>query len=142
MRALLLLAGLAAAGVLPAASAPAEASPTPTVTATQTPWVVYVTATPGPAAGSALIPRNVYHPGRDQPLPLQIDLPEAASVTIKIYDRNGRLLRQTTRQAPAGKSQDLWDGAADSGGLVSSGIYLVHFEGRNLNKTLKLAVVK
>ncbi len=117
------------------------ATATPSPTESPSPWVIYVTPTPPPAMGSANIPNNVFHPGMGQPLQLRYSVPLAEEVSISIYDRDGRLMWSRKESVSAGSHVDNWDGSGGSG-LVASGIYLVDFEGRNLRKGIKIAVIK
>ena len=112
------------------------ATPTPTLTP------FYVTATPEPSQGSASIPGNLFHPLRGQPLQLNYSVPFASVVTITIFNRNGQKVKNFLSDRSAGSWSETWDGRADDGNWVSSGVYAAYFKGKGLNKTLKLVIVK
>ena len=55
---------------------------------------------------------------------ISFDLPEAAEVRLAIYDISGRLVRTLVRGTyPAGHHGVEWDGTAQSGSAVGSGVY-------------------
>ena len=118
------------------------ATATPVVTATNTPWIVYGTATPGPVRGDASIPGNLFHPDQGQPLQLKFDAPLDATVSIDLYNRLGQRVRHIERHVSPGSYTELWDGRSDQGLLVSSGIYVAQFKAKGLFKAVKFAVVK
>jgi hypothetical protein len=119
---------------------PLAAQAGPVATTTTTP--IYATATPEPTSGSASIPGNLFHPLRGQPLQLNYSVPYDGMVTIKIYSRNGQLVKSLQSDRSAGSWTESWDGRADDGNWVSSGVYAAYFKGKGLSKTLKLVVVK
>jgi hypothetical protein len=128
----------------PTASPVVSATPTPTVspTATVTPWIVYGTATPGPLAGDASIPGNLFHPDLGQPLQLRYSAPLEGTVQIDLYNRIGGHVRHFERSVSPGSYTELWDGRNDQGSLVATGIYVAQFKAKGLFKTVKFAVVK
>jgi hypothetical protein len=115
---------------------------TPTPTPTPTPWIVYGTPTPVRGGGSATIPGNIYKPLQGQALQLQAVLPEAAKLSVELYDRLGRRVRRFEQDAGPGAVTLLWDGRSDEGVLVSTGIYAAHFKARGFSRVVKFAVVK
>jgi hypothetical protein len=117
-------------------------SPTASPVVTATPFILYATATAGPAQGDASIPGNLFHPSAGQPLQLRYYLPLDGGVSIDLYDRTGRLVHHVQRSVVAGTYTELWDGSSDNGQLVATGIYVAQFKGKGLFKTVKFAVIK
>ena len=111
-------------------------TPTPTLTPD------YVTATPEPSQGNASIPGNLFHPLQGPPLQLNYSVPFASVVTITIFNRNGVRVKSFSSDKGAGSWSESWDGRADDGNWVSSGVYAAYFKGKGLSKTLKLVVIK
>ncbi|MBD3333982.1 MAG: T9SS type A sorting domain-containing protein [Candidatus Eisenbacteria bacterium] len=65
------------------------------------------------------------NPFRDE-TSIHLQLPEPQAVSIRIFDYSGRLLRRLhDGMMPAGIHQFAWDGAADSGRRVPSGLYVM-----------------
>jgi flagellar hook assembly protein FlgD len=53
----------------------------------------------------------------------------ASTVTVRIFDVRGRLVRRLVNGEPAGTSGDyVWDGRDDGRGAARIGMYIVHFE--------------
>ncbi|MBK6965612.1 MAG: lamin tail domain-containing protein [Bacteroidales bacterium] len=60
------------------------------------------------------------------------------SVTIRIFDSNGRLIRMLVKNEPAGTSnQYTWDGITEAREKAPIGIYIIHVEVFNLSGKLK-----
>ncbi len=112
------------------------------LTAPPTPWVVYATATVGMGEGSATIPGNVFHPLEGSPLTLRFIVPFSGKVEIRIYNRQGFLVKSIEKEAAPGAGSVTWDGHSDGGPLAASGVYGVHFRAKGLNKILKIVVIK
>lgn len=115
---------------------------TPNYTATPTPWVIYATATPVPPGGWAGIPGNLYHPLLGQPLQLKAALPEAARLSIEIYDRLGHKVKSLAVDGGPGMVTVPWDGRSDEGLWVATGIYAAQFKARGFSRVVKFAVIK
>lgn len=113
---------------------------TPTVT--PTPWIVYGTPTAVPREGWAGIPGNLYRPLLGQPLQLQAVLPEAARLSVDLYDRLGNRVKRLETDAGPGGVSLAWDGRSDEGVYVATGIYVAHFKARGFSRTVKFAVLK
>jgi hypothetical protein len=71
------------------------------------------------------------------------ELPQAASVTLRIYDVQGRIVRSLREhaQVAAGRHRWEWDLRDDRGARVSSGIYLQRFEAGEFTGTAKTVVI-
>lgn len=67
----------------------------------------------------------------------------SATLSVKIYSMAGDLVYQTTFSGTANQQGlVVWDGKNQDGGVVSSGIYLLHLVGGGIDKTKKIAIVK
>jgi hypothetical protein len=74
---------------------------------------------------------------------IRFRLPEATSVTLKIYDVTGRTLRLLQRGVlPAGEHGIQWDGRDAGGRLVSSGVYLYAITAGEIDTVEKLVLLK
>jgi 1,4-alpha-glucan branching enzyme len=72
---------------------------------------------------------------------IRIDLKNQASVTIKIYDMTGRLIRVITDQfIPAGMHTFTWDGRDTRGIRTSPGLYFYEIRTGNFSERKKLIV--
>ena len=93
-------------------------------------------------AGLAFTPR-VFSPSTSNGVGIAFTLGQGAPVTIRVYSRSGRLLREvaTERMMNAGENLVRWDGMDRNGGPVADGLYLVTVEalGRTLRQTLAVA---
>ncbi len=58
------------------------------------------------------------------------ELPQAAPVTLRIYDAAGRLVRTLLAETPvpAGRNDVVWNGLDDAGRQAASGVYLYRLE--------------
>jgi len=85
------------------------------------------------AVPDALVPRVIaLGPCRPNPFSasttLSLDLPEPATVTCRVFDVSGRLVRTVADdRRPAGQYRLVWDGA-DSRGSIVPGVYFVRVE--------------
>jgi len=75
---------------------------------------------------------------------IAFDLPNAAPVTLTIYDASGRLVRKLLNSGPglAGRNEAVWNGRDDSGRQVSSGVYLYRLETPNHSGQGRMTLVK
>ena len=64
----------------------------------------------------------------------------AGEMTVRVYSLSGALVRTLT--AAGGVSRVEWDAAAEDGGEVPSGIYILHVKGPALDRRFRVAVVK
>jgi hypothetical protein len=146
-----LCSGIARAGGPQSSDAPATATPTPeptnppkngTDTPTLSPTPTLAGApVPGTAAGARIL-GNVFHPLRGERMTLEWTLPEAATVDVDIYDRNGREVAHFSVQSGAGLTDTAWDGQDGKGDTLATGIYIALVHGGGLQRTLKFAVLK
>lgn len=82
----------------------------------------------GPAAPPASPRRFTAHPAYPNPFnpstTIAFDLPRAASVSLRIHDAAGRLVRQLVAgDLDAGRHQVVWNGADRAGRRLPSGVY-------------------
>jgi flagellar hook assembly protein FlgD len=84
---------------------------------------------PVPGATKVFLTKNPVRFGSGNPTTFVYDLPAADTVSIKIYDMAGDLVRTLLsgiQQGP-GRQTAVWDGLSDSGHYVGSGIYVYQF---------------
>lgn len=68
---------------------------------------------------------------------IQYALPQSANVTIQIVDTQGRVVRELeNRQVPSGTHSVQWDGKANDGQNVSSGVYYYTLQATKDNQSL------
>lgn len=73
----------------------------------------------------------------------KLDLATGSPVTLRVYDAEGRLVRQVVdQQFPAGVHTVRWNGRNDQGQTVGSGVYFWRFEGAGLQRGDKFVVLK
>jgi len=75
---------------------------------------------------------------------IAFSLGRATTVTVRVYNRAGRLVRVVLRDEGMGAGPNVawWDGADASGAPVSDGLYLVNVEAGGRVLTKPLAVVR
>jgi hypothetical protein len=74
---------------------------------------------------------------------IEFSLPHSARVTIDIYNLLGETIRTLVSQTmPAGDHSVVWDGRADSGGEVSSGIYFYRLRADDFSTTKKMLLLR
>jgi hypothetical protein len=74
---------------------------------------------------------------------IRFDLPQAGRITLAVYDAAGRRVRLLVDEAKeAGSHQARWDGRADDGRQVASGVYVCEMAAGSLRETRRLTLVK
>ena len=75
---------------------------------------------------------------------IQFELAAEASVSARVYDLAGRLVRvlETSRSLPAGSHSLSWNGQDDGGRSVASGVYLVRVDDGASAKAHRMTLVK
>ncbi len=77
---------------------------------------------------------------------IRYGVPEAANVTLLVYDLLGRVVRRLVDEVqPAGQKVVTWDGTDDMGKAVASGVYLCRMQGKgtpNFIQTRKMVLLK
>jgi hypothetical protein len=71
------------------------------------------------------------------------DLPEAAEVTLAIFDVSGRCVRTLVRgRQPAGRHRAMWSGTDDAGRRVASGVYFYRLLAGANSATRKMVMLR
>ncbi len=74
---------------------------------------------------------------------IRFDLPQAADVTLRVLDLNGRTVRLLARGAvPAGSRAVTWSGADDQGAPLPAGIYLLRLQAGDGQITRRTVLVR
>jgi hypothetical protein len=74
---------------------------------------------------------------------IQYDLPEAAPVSLSIYNVAGELVRRLVNcMQPAGRYQVRWDARNDKGQMVASGVYFYRLITKNFQRTKKMVLLR
>jgi len=75
---------------------------------------------------------------------IQFELPNAANVSVKIYDVRGRLVKTLANNQglSAGSHSVIWNGTDSSENFVSSGIYLYRIENSTESITNQMMLIK
>lgn len=70
-------------------------------------------------------------------------MPEAGDVRLAIYDPAGRLVR-TLAEGPhaAGMHEAVWNGEAEGGGSVASGVYFYRYRANGAKETRKIVLAR
>jgi hypothetical protein len=100
-------------------------------------------------AQAVVIPRGVFSLQQNHPNPfnpsteIRYEIPQAAAVTLEIFDVRGRRLRTlVSEQQAAGGYAATWNGKDDGGRKAASGIYFYRLRAGLLEKTLKMVLVE
>ena len=111
-----------------------------------------VYATLGPngtlAAPGALVTALAFsppapNPSRGDGATFRIALPEAAHITLSIYDQQGRRVRDLVSGTwPAGEHRPRWDGRDETGRPAASGIYFARLVAMGRTLKVRFAVVR
>jgi flagellar hook assembly protein FlgD len=64
------------------------------------------------------------------------------AVVVKIYNRNGTLVKTIADDQESGDMNISWDGTNDSGQTVSSGIYLLYVKLGHCERREKIAIIR
>jgi hypothetical protein len=80
----------------------------------------------------------------DRQVGISFRLGKPAPVTVKVFSKSGRLIREVVsgQSYQAGENLIRWDGTDRNGGVVIDGVYLVTVEALGHTETKTLAVVK
>jgi flagellar hook assembly protein FlgD len=70
-------------------------------------------------------------------------VPHESGISIRIYDVSGRLVRTLVDSVTdPGRHVAVWDGSADSGGSVGSGVYFCTMEAPDFHESHKMMLLK
>src|SRR6185295_4164913 len=102
--------------------------------------------TGGAALSSIALTPRVFSPHggfADTQVGISFTLGKASPVTVKVFSRSGRLIREVAMGQPMGAGANLirWDGRDRNGGFVVDGVYMVTIEALGQTETKPLAVV-
>ena len=93
-------------------------------------------------AGSVLLAPVRPHPTRT-PATIAFTLPRAADVTLRVFDLQGRLVRELERGPRSeGRHAVSWDGHDAQGQRAMSGVYLYQLKAGGITLTRRMVVVK
>ncbi len=75
---------------------------------------------------------------------ISFELPEAASVTLRVHDAAGRQVRVLAvgSARAAGRHQTAWDGLDDGGRVLPAGVYVASIEAGGRRESVKLTLAK
>ena len=74
---------------------------------------------------------------------IEFNVDELQIIQLNILDSRGRLVRNLKNERlPSGSYSVVWNGTADGGGKVASGIYFAQLKGELYTKTLKLILLQ
>ncbi|UCE67552.1 MAG: T9SS type A sorting domain-containing protein [Candidatus Zixiibacteriota bacterium] len=74
---------------------------------------------------------------------IKYSLPELSDVNLVIYDIRGRAVRTIYKEGvPAGVNSIVWNGTCDSGGKISSGVYLYRISAGEYEATSRMTLLK
>ena len=74
---------------------------------------------------------------------ISFHLPSAENVSVRIYDVNGRVVRELmSQQLPTGSHQVTWNGMNDKGEPVASGTYFYQLETSTFRDTRKMNLLR
>lgn len=93
-------------------------------------FAIGIDKTPPPKKLKIYLTNNPARIGDPTPTTFIYDLPEPSTITLKIYDVMGDLVRtivEDLKRSP-GRDSQVWDGMDDFGEYVGSGIYIYRFE--------------
>ena len=70
-------------------------------------------------------------------------LAEPQSVSLKIYDITGKLIKTLAdSRMPEGENQITWNKSDEAGNTVSAGIYILRFDAGKFSDRKKFTVIK
>ena len=101
-----------------------------------------------PSQAKVFLTKNPFKFGTSNPTSFVFDLPAAGTVTLKIYDTSGSLVRTLAQDLaqPSGRVTLAWDGRGDFGDYVGSGIYVYKFTAdmgsQTFEQTKAIGVIK
>jgi len=96
-----------------------------------------------PSGVSFGIKNNLIHPLNGDMTELDYTAPPECNVTIKIYDRKGRLIKDIfSGSGQPGSHTEYWKGDDSNGAVVDAGIYIVYIKICSFEKEETVGVVK
>ncbi|MBK7140960.1 MAG: T9SS type A sorting domain-containing protein [bacterium] len=102
----------------------------------------YVTASKNSSMpGSFTLAQNYPNPFNPSTT-ISFALPNAAAWQLTIYNVNGGVVREFAGDSEAGVNELVWDGTADNGTTVASGVYFYRLQAGSLSQTKKMMLLK
>jgi hypothetical protein len=99
---------------------------------------------PSASALSVTIEPVIFSPdgdGSDDEVIITAAAPEGAELTMKVYDREGRVVKTVIDKETFLKSSYSWDGRSDAGNRLPIGIYILYFEAAGKESVKKPVVI-
>jgi len=121
---------------------PTTATFTPTITVTSTLVVEPTQPTEEMPCGTITLFQNIIYPEEGKFLSIHYSLYMQMAVVVKIYNRNGTLVKTIADDQESGDMNISWDGTNDSGQTVSSGIYLLYVKLGHCERREKIAIIR
>ena len=98
---------------------------------------------PGPGVVALAFSPPAPNPVRSEGAMFRIALPEAARVTLTLFDQQGRRVRELAGGTlPAGEHHARWDGRDQAGHAAPSGIYFARLEAMGRTLRVRFALVR
>jgi len=107
--------------------------------------ITEMSSTTGADLNKPLVFQTSNHPNPFNPsTTIKFTLPEAAAVTMQIFDVSGRLVNTLVSDASydSGSYQVVWDGKNPRGQVVSSGVYFYRVDAGEYSKTRRMTLLK
>ena len=102
----------------------------------------YVTASKNSSMpGSFTLAQNYPNPFNPSTT-ISFAFPNAAAWQLTIYNVNGGVVREFAGDSEAGVNELVWDGTADNGTTVASGVYFYRLQAGSLSQTKKMMLLK
>ena len=74
---------------------------------------------------------------------ITFEIPQSESVSLKIFDINGKLIRTlTNEELSAGNYERTWDGKNENGRTVSSGVYIYKLTAGKFDRSARMVLMK
>jgi hypothetical protein len=105
-------------------------------------WTVSVEEPRAPLPRFAMLYPNAPNPFNPSTT-LRLDLPDTRRVSLRVYDIQGRLVRELLdAKMAAGQYALRWNGKNEAGHEVAGGVYFCRMEAGNYSRTLKIVLLK
>ena len=116
------------------------------ITSSETSGCLYPSGTPGGShipVSRAELRQNVPNPFNPQTT-IAFDLPTPASVSLRVFDVSGRLVRVLLDGDvfPDGRHEAIWNGRDETGHRMASGTYFYRLEAGPYSETKRMVLMK
>ena len=96
-----------------------------------------------PELKSAKVYHGIFKPGNSEECYVSFNAEQQGNYTVKVYDTSGAMIRELYNgTASPGLTTIKWNGKDDSGNMVSSGVYLIHIKGVDVDVRKKVGVIR